>query len=409
MFKVGDETMMQILDSEKEQKILPLFRLAFRPFFLAASMLSAVSMLLWGGFWAGNTALSGYMYSNPIWWHSHEMLFGFTGAIIIGFLLTAVQNWTGNPGVRGWKLAVIFAFWLIARLGMFTSTPHVLWMVIDLMWMPLAAGFLAQPIIMRRQWNNLFFAPLIVLMTVLNALFHLIALGGSDIPLRAVSFATVMVISVIVLVVGGRVIPFFTWRGTHTEQITRIKGLEYGALVPSWLLLLNVLLPLPEQVSAFTLPALLAVASIMHLIRFVRWRTLSTIRVPLLWLLHFAYLAMIVGMLLLAEHYSTGRMNYSIALHIVTVGGIGCMILAMIARVSLGHTGRALQIKPIIVVAFVALVLATLSRTLLIALQPTMTIQGYIISAGLWALAFAIFSVVYCPILTQPRIDGRPG
>ncbi|WEM45682.1 NnrS family protein (plasmid) [Photobacterium sp. DA100] len=401
--------MMQILDSEKEQKILPLFRLAFRPFFLAASMLSVVSMLLWGGFWAGNASLAGYMYSNPIWWHSHEMLIGFTGAIIIGFLLTAVQNWTGNPGVRGWKLATIFAFWLTARLGMFTSTPHVAWMVIDLVWLPLAAGFLAHPIIVRRQWNNLFFAPLIVLMTVLNALFHVIALGESDISLRAVSFATVMVISVIVLVVGGRVIPFFTWRGTQTEQITRIKGLEYGALLPSWLLLLNVLLPLPEQVSAFTLPALLAVTGIMHLIRFVRWRTLSTIRVPLLWLLHFAYLAMIVGMVLLAVHYLTGSVDYSVALHVMTVGGIGCMILAMIARVSLGHTGRALQIKPVMVGAFVALVLATLSRTLLIAFQPTMTIQGYIISAGLWALAFTIFTVVYFPILSKPRIDGRPG
>ncbi|PSU36489.1 NnrS family protein [Photobacterium lutimaris] len=400
---------MQILDSEKEQKILPLFRLAFRPFFLAASMLSVVSMLLWGLFWAGNVSVASYMYSNPVWWHSHEMLFGFTGAIIIGFLLTAVQNWTGNPGVRGWKLAVIFVFWLAARLGMFTSTPNIAWMIVDLVWMPLAAGFLAYPIIIRRQWNNLFFAPLIVLMTVLNGLFHFVALGLSDIPLRAVSFATVMVISVIVLVVGGRVIPFFTWRGTQTEQITRIKWLELGALVPSWLLLINVLLPVPSHISDVTLPALLAVTGIMHLIRFVRWRSLSTFRVPLLWLLHFAYLAMTIGMLLLALHYSLGSVSYSIALHTLTVGGIGCMILAMIARVSLGHTGRALQIKPIIVVAFVALVLATLARTLLIALQPTLTIQAYIISAGLWALAFAIFTTAYFPILSRARVDGRPG
>lgn len=409
MFKVGNETMMQILDSEKEQKILPLFRLAFRPFFLAAGLLSVVSMLLWGLFWAGNVSLASYMYSNPVWWHSHEMLFGFTGAIIVGFLLTAVQNWTGNPGVRGWKLAVIFAFWLVARLGMFSSTPNIIWMIVDLVWMPLAAGFLAHPIIIRRQWNNLFFAPLIVLMTVLNALFHLIALGMLDIPLRTVSFATVMVISVIVLVVGGRVIPFFTWRGTQTEQITRIKWLELGALVPSWLLLINVLLPIPSHISEVTLPVLLVATGVMHLIRFMRWRSLSTLRVPLLWLLHFAYLAMVVGMLLLAIHYLFGSVSYSIALHTLTVGGIGCMILAMIARVSLGHTGRALQIKPIIVVAFIALVLATLARTLLIALQPMLTIQAYVISAGLWALAFAIFTVVYFPILSKARVDGRPG
>ena len=401
--------MMQILDSEKEQKILPLFRLAFRPFFLAASLLSVVSMLLWGLFWAGNVSLASYMYSNPVWWHSHEMLFGFTGAIIIGFLLTAVQNWTGNPGVRGWKLAVIFAFWLVARLAMFSSTPHLIWMLVDLTWMPLAAGFLAHPIIIRRQWNNLFFAPLIILMTVLNALFHLIALGLIDTPLRTVSFATVMVISVIVLVVGGRVIPFFTWRGTQTEQITRIKWLEYGALVPSWLLLLNVLLPLPEAISAFTLPTLLVVTGLMNLVRFIRWRSLSTVNVPLLWLLHFAYLAMVIGMLLLGLHFWSDSVGYSLALHTLTVGGIGCMILAMIARVSLGHTGRALQIKPLIVVAFVALVLATLSRTLLIAMYPALTIQAYVVSAGLWAFSFAIFTAVYYPILSKPRVDGRPG
>ena len=125
--------MMQILDNEKEQKILPLFRLAFRPFFLAASAFSVVAMLVWALFWAGMLQPVGWMYSNPIWWHSHEMLFGFTGAIIIGFLLTAVQNWTGNPGVRGAKLAAIFALWLIARIALLIGTPHWVWMLVDLL------------------------------------------------------------------------------------------------------------------------------------------------------------------------------------------------------------------------------------------------------------------------------------
>ncbi|MGF1723589.1 NnrS family protein [Photobacterium nomapromontoriensis] len=409
MLKKWYLTMMQILDNEKEQKIAPVFRLAFRPFFLAASVFSIVAMLLWAMFWAGNYSVTCFMYANPVWWHSHEMLFGFTGAIIIGFLLTAVQNWTGNPGVRGWKLAGIFAIWLIARVGLMLGNPHYGWMFIDLLWMPVAAYFLAMPIIRRRQWNNLFFVPLIVLMTVLNALFHLNVLGFSDISIQAVSFATVIVISVIVLIVGGRVIPFFTWRGTQTDQITRVKWIELSSLIPSWLLLFNVLLPIPETINQYSLPLLLAVTAVSHLIRFMRWRSLSTRKVPLLWLLHFAYGFMIIGLLLLATHYAFGVVSYGVALHSLTVGGVGCMILAMIARVSLGHTGRSLQVGPMMMIAFVALVLASLVRTLFVIAMPSLIIYSYVVSALLWVLAFTIFTIVYFPILTKPRLDGRPG
>ncbi|MGR5148526.1 NnrS family protein [Photobacterium alginatilyticum] len=401
--------MMQILDSEKEQRIIPVFRLAFRPFFLGASAFSVISMLLWALFWSGTVDLSALMYGNPLWWHSHEMLFGFSGAVIIGFLLTAVQNWTGNPGVRGWKLASIFMLWLLARIGLLVGMPSTAIMILDLLWMPLAAYFLAKPIVIRKQWNNLFFAPLILLLTYLNARFHMLALGVGEADLRSVSFMSLIVISVIVLVVGGRVIPFFTWRGTNTEQISRVKWIELVALIPSWLLLANVLLPVPATLSEFTLPLLLAATGLFNLVRFVRWRSFSTLKTPLLWLLHFAYLFMILGMLLLAVHFQTGDISYSVALHFITVGGIGCMILAMIARVSLGHTGRSLQINRVMVAAFVTLMASALIRTVVVMLFPTLMLDGYILSAVLWAIAFAIFTVVYYPILTKPRLDGRPG
>ncbi|MCW8329378.1 NnrS family protein [Photobacterium sp. SDRW27] len=401
--------MMQILDNEKEQRIIPVFRLAFRPFFLAGSAFSVVAMLVWALFWSGNVNVSALMYGNPLWWHSHEMLIGFSGAIIVGFLLTAVQNWTGNPGVRGWKLASIFIFWLIARVGLLVGTPNIALMIADLIWMPLAAYFLAKPIIIRKQWNNLFFAPLIILLTYLNVLYHFNILGIGETDLRSVSFMVVMVVAVIVLVVGGRVIPFFTWRGTNTEQITRVKWVELGALIPSWLLLVNVLLPIPELISQFTLPVLLVATGGLHLIRFARWRTLSTLKTPLLWLLHFAYMFMIIGMLLLAVHLQTGAISYSVALHFITVGGIGCMILAMIARVSLGHTGRPLKINRVMIAAFVALLASAIVRTVVVILFPALILNAYIISAILWAVAFMTFTVVYFPILTKPRLDGRPG
>lgn len=405
--------MMQILDNEKEQRITPFFRLAFRPFFLGASIFSAVSMTVWALFWSGTADVSQLMYGSPIWWHSHEMLIGFTCAIIIGFLLTAVQNWTGSPGIRGGKLAVIFLFWLAARIGLLLGTPNMIWMVIDLIWIPLAAYFLAKPIVQRKQWNNVFFAPLLLVLTYLNAKLHLISLGltfgAEQYDLRSTALSIVTIISVIVLVVGGRVIPFFTWRGTNTEQITRITAIELLAMLPSWLLVLNVLLPVPQAINQVTLPALFIGTGFTHLIRFVRWRSFQTLKTPLLWSLHTAYIFMIIGMFMLGLHFMSGDISYSVALHFITVGGIGGMILAMIARVSLGHSGRPLQVGRWIVCAFIAIILSALARTVMILFLPSLAINGYVISAILWVIAFTIFSVLYYPVLTQPRLDGRPG
>ncbi|OAN11737.1 nnrS family protein [Photobacterium jeanii] len=400
---------MQILDNEKEQRITPLFRLAFRPFFLGASIFSVIAMIIWAMFWSGQLTNVQLMYGNPVWWHAHEMLIGFTGAIIIGFLLTAVQNWTGNPGVRGPKLMVLFALWLVARIGLLFANPHWVWMVIDLSWIPLAAFFLAQPIIVRRQWNNLFFSPLLILLTVINALMHLNALSITQFDLHKLTLALVTVISVIVLVVGGRVIPFFTWRGTNTAQITRPEPIEWLALVPSWLLMLNVLLPIPEAINQITLPALFIITGVTNLIRFARWRSFSTAKVPLLWSLHFAYGCMVIGMLMLGAHFAGMAISYSVGLHFITVGGMGSMILAMMARVSLGHTGRNLQVGRIMVFAFLVMIASVLVRTLMVQLLPALTLNGYVYSALLWALAFGVFAIVYFPILSKPRVDGRPG
>lgn len=400
--------MMQILDNEKEQKIIPIFRLAFRPFFLSAALFSAVAMVVWAMFWSGSSHVTGLMYGQPIWWHAHEMMIGFTGAIIIGFLLTAVQTWTGVPGIRSTKLAIVFTLWLIARIGLLFGQPSYIWMFIDLSWIPLAAYFLLKPILLRRQWNNLFFAPLLLLLTALNVQLHLIAMGLVENSLRQTSFVALVVIAIIVLVVGGRVIPFFTWRGTQTEQITRVKWIEYAALIPVWLLLIATFVPLPSNYN-WIVANLLMVTAVTNMIRFVRWRTLSTLKVPLLWSLHLAYLCMILGLFAIGLSMVSHVVSYSIALHLMTVGGIGGMILSMMTRVSLGHTGHSLQVGYWVQIAFVCLLLSTLVRSVLIWVYPSLTINGYVFSAILWAIAFSIFTIVYYPILTKPRVDGRPG
>ncbi|WP_338108322.1 NnrS family protein [Photobacterium kishitanii] len=399
--------MMQIIDRAKEEKIPPILRLAFRPFFIGAAVYAVVSIALWGLFWSGNTHISQLMYGNPLWWHSHEMLFGFAGAVIVGFLLTAVQTWTGQTGVKGAKLAFLFSLWLIARLGLIFSTPSYLWMIVDCAWIVVATIFLAIPIIRVKQWRNVFFIPVLVMFTLLNVKYHLMVLKVIPDDLKATALATLTIIAAVVLVVGGRVIPFFTSRGTKTATITRISVIEYAALIPIWILLIVTIYP--GVVPSSLLAIVYIIAAVTNLVRFCRWRSIKTMRVPLLWSLHGAYLSLILGLAWLGGSYLNSNMSPTIGIHLIAIGGIGAMILAMMARVSLGHTGRKLQVGRWMAIAFISLFGSLLTRTLLVVLMPTSVLDAYVISAILWVIAFTIFIVIYFPVLTRARVDGHPG
>ncbi|PSU96524.1 NnrS family protein [Photobacterium kishitanii] len=398
---------MQIIDRTQEEKIPPIFRLAFRPFFIGAAVYAVVSIALWGLFWSGNTHISQLMYGNPLWWHSHEMLFGFAGAVIVGFLLTAVQTWTGQTGVKGAKLAFLFSLWLIARLGLIFSTPSYLWMIVDCAWIVVATIFLAIPIIRVKQWRNVFFIPVLMMFTLLNVKYHLMVLKVIPDDLKATALATLTIIAAVVLVVGGRVIPFFTSRGTKTATITRISVIEYAALIPIWILLIVTIYP--GVVSSSLLAIVYIIAAVTNLIRFCRWRSNKAIRVPLLWSLHAAYLSLILGLAWLGGSYLNNNMSPTIGIHLIAIGGIGAMILAMMARVSLGHTGRKLQVGRWMTIAFMSLFGSLLTRTLLVVLMPISVLDAYVISAILWVIAFTIFTVIYFPVLTRARVDGHPG
>ncbi|PSU87734.1 NnrS family protein [Photobacterium kishitanii] len=398
---------MQIIDRAQEEKIPPIFRLAFRPFFIGAAVYAVVSIALWGLFWSGNTHISQLMYGNPLWWHSHEMLFGFAGAVIVGFLLTAVQTWTGQTGVKGAKLAFLFSLWLIARLGLIFSTPSYLWMIVDCAWIVVATIFLAIPIIRVKQWRNVFFIPVLMMFTLLNVKYHLMVLKVIPDDLKATALATLTIIAAVVLVVGGRVIPFFTSRGTKTATITRISVIEYAALIPIWILLIVTIYP--GVVSSSLLAIVYIIAAVTNLIRFCRWRSNKAIRVPLLWSLHAAYLSLILGLAWLGGSYLNNNMSPTIGIHLIAIGGIGAMILAMMARVSLGHTGRKLQVGRWMTIAFMSLFGSLLTRTLLVVLMPISVLDAYVISAILWVIAFTIFTVIYFPVLTRARVDGHPG
>ncbi|MEL3921056.1 NnrS family protein [Aeromonas enteropelogenes] len=398
--------MHQILDSRKEERILPLFRLGFRPFFLLGALFSTLVMLGWIGQLNGWLSMPGI--GNPVWWHAHEMLFGFGAAIVSGFLLTAVQNWTAHPGVRSWPLALVVSLWALPRLLLpWLGEENTLLMMADLSWLPLCAWFLAKPIIITRQWRNLFFVPLLLVLTLLNGtswIWH-----GEWATLEHLLITTVLLFTTLIAVMGGRVIPFFTARATGLDKAVPLVWLERGALASLWLLL-SIWLLFPNQwtTSVYMTPLYIVAAS-LHLWRQLRWRLPTTLGHPLLWSLHLAYLFIPLGLLALAAQAAGMSISLSLASHLLSAGCLGTMILGMIARVSLGHSGRALQVGRRIRSAFVLIIVAALLRVLVPLLWPAYTLHGWNLSGLAWSLAYGLFVWVYAPILTSPRADGRPG
>ncbi|MBD3666519.1 MAG: NnrS family protein [Kangiella sp.] len=399
---------MQILDSQKENAIWPLFRLGFRVFFLGGALVATASMILWLLFLSGNIYLLGV--ENSIWWHAHEMLFGFTLAIIAGFVLTAMQNWTGIPGVRGWPLAIASCLWFLPRVLLpILGEKNWLVMILDIAWLPLVAIFLARPVIQVRQWRNLFFVPLMLLFTVLNGLSYYAAYINDWLLSERIFITTVLAITALITVMGGRVIPFFTSRATNTDKPNPILALEWMCLGSIWLATFTwLILPRTESMNMIV-ASLMILAAVANIVRILRWKTIPALKVPLLWILHLGYWFIPIGLLVFASALLEQTTTYSNASHLLTAGALGSVVLGMIARVSLGHSGRPLQPSKWMTVAFAIVIVAGFIRGFTALILPTYLAESYQVSGSLWILAYGLFVVFYWPVLTKPRIDGRPG
>tara|TARA_R110002167_G_scaffold61728_5_gene174393 strand:+ start:34443 stop:35648 length:1206 start_codon:yes stop_codon:yes gene_type:complete len=401
--------MMQITDLKKEQQITPLFRLGFRPFFLAGALFSVIAIFLWIMLYRG--ALDIQPLGGGYWWHIHEMIFGFGCAIIAGFLLTAVQNWTGLPGVKGKLLAALFLLWLLGRVSLLL--PNIfgpaLSTVIDLAFLPCVAFILAKPILAIKQYRNLFFVPLLTIFTLANAEMHASIYYPASISTQYAGYAGVMLITLLISVMVGRVVPMFTANGTKTTKTTPLPWLD--KLTNGSLALLTILLLLHPiiGVNNFYIGIILIFAGIFQAIRWLRWRPWITLGVPLLWSLHFSIKALAFGLTLLGFSYLIPEIPSNHIWHLITIGGIGGVILAMISRVSLGHTGRTLQPPMLMSLAFAAMVLASLIRSFGPWGLPEKTMMFIDISGLLWLISFGLFVIFYGPMLLKSRADGRPG
>jgi uncharacterized protein involved in response to NO len=378
-----------------------LWNLGFRPFYLGASIFASLSILLWIAEYAGLLP-GGYLRRDPVW-HAHEMLFGYTIAVIVGFLFTAGRNWTGQPTPSGALLAGYFLLWIAGRVSVMTPYP-VAAAVINAAFPIAAAIGLAVPLARSANRRNYFFVALLVLLGALTLGIHLARVGFVVLPQRASLQVGLDVVLFVIAVMGGRVIPMFTNNGVPGVRATRRPLVEKAALGGVLALMAADVLGL----DAWIIGALALAVAAAHAIRLALWQPWRTTRVPIVWVLHAAY-AWIVVYLLLRALAAYGFVAEPLATHALTIGVIGGMTIGMMTRTARGHSGRPLKADGIEVACYALVQIAALLRVGGGLALPDHYLASIELSGLCWSAAFALYAIHYWPILTRPRLDGKPG
>ena len=390
--------------TSKRVRGVALLQLGFRPFFLLAGLSSALLLFYWGFiFQTGSERLA---YS-PISWHGHEMIFGYVVAVVAGFLLTAAKNWTGKQTLNGATLMLLVLLWLAGRAGALMAEVLPLWLIslIDLSFIPILAVAVAVPIVQARNYRNLVFIGILLIYAVANGMFHLgtntVFNNGEAIGIYTGLYTVILLISVM----GGRVIPFFIERGLSNDFIAiKRKSIEVSSIV---LLIGFAILHIAGVDGRLTAAVALA-AAIAHGIRLAGWYHHGIWRVPLLWVLVTAYGWIVLGLLLMVPAM-LGQLSVMLAIHAITVGGIGLVTAGMMVRVSMGHSGRKLHAPDSLVLSFILLNIAAVVRVLVPIVLPGLYSDAVFVSAMIWGIAFMMFVVRMAPVYWLPRTDGRPG
>jgi uncharacterized protein involved in response to NO len=383
----------------------PLFMMPFRPLFLLACIWSTIAVSIWVMVLNGN-----FQWQAPLpatLWHAHEMIFAFAGAIAVGFLLTAAQTWTNLPTLSGFKLVALVFIWLTTRI-IFILAPQLLPIVIlgQLAFWLGAIVCLSSMLINAKSKSNYPFIAILSSLCAFNVLFLMLSAKGELAIARSFSQLAVLGFMLLIGVVGGRVIPFFTARGLQLDQQVRTPRLDKSLIIVSTCgmggFALNQLFDV-----ALNPGYLIVLAASIHLLRCKLWFHKNIYQVPLLWSLHLGYLLSAMGLMLCGLSFFISIINFTDALHLITLGGMGLTILAMVARVSLGHTGRVLKVNKLISFAFLLITLGALIRAFL----PYFVGLHFasVSSAILWITSFTLFSFSYFNVLTRKRVDGRRG
>ncbi len=379
--------------------------LGFRPFFLGASSFAVLAILIWMGIYVFSWNIL-FNHFSPITWHAHEMIFGYSLAVVAGFLLTGVKNWTGIQTLHGYPLLLLFWLWLFARLLPFLGVPLGVIAVVDnlfLLWLTISVLL---PLWKVKHWKSFGLLSLLFLLLLSNIVFYL---GAFDILPNGMHYGLysgLYLILAFIFIMGRRVIPFFIE-----------KGVGYPITLKNWKWIDNnhifVFLGfgIADMINAYsyTTAGLAGLLFLIHGFRVIGWYTPGIWKKPLLWILYVGYAFIVLGFALKVLAI-LGNVSIFLAVHAFAFGGIGMVTMGMMARVSLGHTGRNVFAPPrSLVWIFVLLLCGSLIRVAFPLIESSFYLVWIGFSQIFWILAFGWFSYIYFPMLIYPRIDGHYG
>lgn len=377
----------------------------WRVFFLAAGLYAVLAMLAWL-VWlgSGGTVDLQFAAAPPIQWHAHEMIFGFTTATLAGFFLTAMPNWTDTESASARFITLLAVLWLAGRIAIWFSgsLPALLVAVIDLAFLPVLAARVLAHLLHRPKPQNVMFSVLLLVIWTANLLVHLDWMGWTATEPQG-QRAGLMVICAMIAVVGGRIVPAFTRNALNRSRpdaplpVSR-RPLDVMGAILVILTAILVLVGAPAE-----LAAVLAIgAGLVAIARLIGWQTRQTLDNPILWTLHVSYAMLALG--LLAWGFAGLGLGSEVgALHILGVGAVGGMTLAVMSRASIGHSGRALRAPPAIVLSYVLIPVAALLRWAAAEWPGPLYSLGTLGAGALWTLAFTLYVVALWSIWTTPR------
>jgi uncharacterized protein involved in response to NO len=384
------------------------FAYGFRPFFLLAGWFALLGMGAWlwlydsAGVWQGGLPISQ--------WHGHEMMSGFIVAAVAGFMLTAVPSWTGTRGFGGWPLVLLTGTWLAGRVAFALSglLPFAVLAVIELAFLPAVAAFLAPPLLRSRNRNSLLLMVLLALWAADAAFMLGLYRVDPSLAGAALRFALNLVL-LLITVIGGRIVPAFTANALRLRgvpfRMRNIPVLERGVVIAMILMVL-----VDTQWPATALSGGIALAAgLAQGWRLAGWSGHKALHDPIVWVLHIAYAWLPLGLLLKAAWLLGGFEWAAFWMHALSAGAAASMILAVMSRAALGHTGRPLSVAPVMALSYVLLAIAAAVRVFGVVWLPLGYRASILVAGVVWMAAFLIYVSVYTPILLSPRVDSKPG
>lgn len=402
----------------------PILNLGFRIFFVGSAIFAIITMTMWAGIFRGIMPFKASI--NPFYWHAHEMIFGYALAVIAGFLLTAVKTWTNQPMPYGTKLLVVFLPWLVARLlwamlhAFSNDTILFIAFIFDMLFWGLTSFFVIKAVYNARQKRQIGIVAKLILLAISQIVFYIGVFNQSIVVQKIGLYLAFYLVLAIVFTIGRRVLPFFIEKGVAVDNAGRPNGVVYtqknSALLDNisligllGFLVVAVLLPSNWTATKWLVLFFSLSIAISNAIRLIYWYHTGIWQKPLLWSLYLAFWGLVMGFLLFGVAPFFG-FNQSLSVHLMALFGVGLTTLAMMARVSLGHTGRNIHTPPKLVVPmFVVFGLAILFRVLLPLIDASYYTMYVLVSQVLWIVAFGLFCVGYVKILASERSDGLFG